>query len=134
MAESNQQLTKSESKSPEKVERTPRRPIFSPPVDILETPEEIIVRADLPGVDETSVECTLEAGILTIRGTARDDTPQELRLIDGEYVPGDFERVFELSEEINQEKIRASIRNGVLELRLPKGDQAKARKIEIKAE
>ncbi len=134
MTDTNQQLTKSEETKPQRVERARRRAVFAPPVDIIETSDEILLQADLPGVDEKSIDCTLEAGVLTLRASAQDTTPQEMRLIDGEYIPGDFERVFSLSEEIDQEKIRAHVRNGVLNLHLPKSGKAKARKIEITAD
>ncbi|MEX2381332.1 MAG: Hsp20/alpha crystallin family protein [Opitutales bacterium] len=134
MTETNQQVAKSGEKGVQRMERPSRRPVFAPPVDIIETPDEIILRADLPGVDEKSIDCTLESGVLTLRASARDETPPEMRLIDGEFVPGDFERVFSLSEEIDQGKIRASVKNGVLDLHLPKSGTAKARKIQISTE
>lgn len=134
MANTNQQMAKSEAKTPQRIERPKRRPVFSPPVDIFETPDEILLQADLPGVDEKSIDCSLEAGVLTLRASAKDMIPEEMRLVDGEFTPGDFERVFSLSEEIDQDKIRASVKNGVLTLHLPKSGRAKARKIEISTE
>lgn len=132
MTENNQQVTKTEEKTPQRIERPRRRAVFAPPVDIIETPDEILLKADLPGVDEKSIDCTLESGVLTFKATrASDSTPEELRLMDGEFVPGDFERVFSLSEEIDQEKIRATVKDGVLNLHLPKSGAARARKIEI---
>lgn len=124
------QVTKTETGTAQRVQR----PVFSPAIDIIETPEEIILRADVPGASENSIDCAIEAGVLTIRARAEDQTPPELRLLDGEFIPGDFERVFSLSEEIDQEKIRASVKNGVLELQLPKAVHAKPRRIEIQSE
>lgn len=134
MTNSNEQVTRSNEVQPQKVERQKRRVVFSPPVDIIETPEKVILRADLPGVDEGSIDCGLEAGVLTLKARTHEDVPGEMRLIDGEYVPGDFERVFSLSDEIDQEGIRATVKNGVLELHLPKSTAAKPRKIEISTE
>lgn len=134
MTNSNQQLAKDQSTQAKRMDRPARKTVFSPPVDIIETPEEVILRADLPGVDEKSIDCTLEAGLLTLKASTRAEVPQGMRLIDGEYIPGDFERVFSLSEEIDQENIKASVKNGVLDLHLPKSRAAKARKIEISTE
>jgi HSP20 family protein len=128
------QLAKTEPSAVQQVERTRNRPVFAPAVDIVETPEEVILRADLPGVEEKDVDVTLESGVLTIKGRAAEAAVSELRLVRGEYVPGDFERVFSLSDEIDQEHIKASVRNGVLDLRLPKAGPARARKIQISAE
>jgi HSP20 family protein len=134
MTQSEKQLAKTEETKAQRVERPRRRAVFAPPIDIIETPEEILLRADLPGVEEGSIDCTLEAGVLTLRASSRESMPQNLRLIDSEYIAGDFERVFAFSEEIDQEKIRASMKNGVLDLRLPKSKAAQARKIQISSE
>lgn len=134
MANPKEQITKTEETKAQRVERPSRRTVFSPPIDIVETAEEILLRADLPGVDEKSVDCTLEAGVLTIKASTRETVPQGMRLVDAEYVPGDYERVFSLSEEIDQENIRAFVKNGVLDLHLPKSKAAKARKIQISTE
>jgi HSP20 family protein len=134
MTHPNQQVARNEEAQARRIERPSRRTVFSPPVDIVETPEEVLLIADIPGVDEKHVDCTLEAGVLTLRGTTQARVPEGMRLIDGEYIPGDFERVFSLSEEIDQEKIRATVKNGVLHLHLPKATAAKARKIQISSE
>ena len=134
MTQSEKQVAKTEETQAQRVERPRRRAVFSPPIDIIETSEEIILRADLPGVEESSIDCTLEAGVLTLRASSRETIPSNMRLIDSEYVPGDFERVFALSEEIDQERIRASVKNGVLDLHLPKSKAAHARKIQISSE
>jgi HSP20 family molecular chaperone IbpA len=134
MTQSEKQVAKTEETQAQRVERPRRRAVFSPPIDIIETSEEIILRADLPGVEESSIDCTLEAGVLTLRASSRETIPSNMRLIDSEYVPGDFERVFALSEEIDQERIRASVKNGVLDLHLPKSKAAQARKIQISSE
>lgn len=131
MTTQNQQVAKKDETQAQRMERPKRRTVFSPPVDIVETPEEVLLLADIPGVDETSIDCTLEAGVLTLKASTKAAVPEGMRLMDGEFIPGDFERVFSLSEEIDQEKIRASVKNGVLHLHLPKSTAAKARKIEI---
>lgn len=135
MTTENTQLKKNEPTQAHQVERARARTVFAPAVDILETPDEVLLRADLPGVDEQNVDITLENGVLTIKAHAAEDAvPTDMRLIDGEYVSGDFERIFSLSDEIDQEQIRAGVKNGVLTLHLPKAAPAKARKIEISGE
>lgn len=134
MTTSKQQLTRKDPAELQQVERTRERALFTPDVDILETAEEVLLRADLPGVEEKNVDVTLENGVLTLKARVEDEVPEQLRLLDGEYVSGDYRRVFSLSEEIDQEKIRASVKNGVLTLHLPKAGQARARKIQVTSE
>ena len=73
MAETTKELQKKEAPVPERVERTRARTIFSPQVDIVEKKEEIVVTADMPGVDEKSVDINLEKNILTIFGAVEED-------------------------------------------------------------
>ncbi len=94
--------------------------VFMPASDIVETPEMIRLRADMPGVDEESVEVSLEKNVLTLRGRVDSTLPEGYSLSRLEFEVGDFERSFRLSDEIDQEAIRASVRHGVLELEMPK--------------
>ena len=75
----------------------------------------------------------LEKNILTINGYVESEAPQNYSLAYAEYEVGDYERSFTLSNQINQDKIEATVRNGVLRLRLPKAGPAKARKIVVKS-
>ncbi|MSR83830.1 MAG: Hsp20/alpha crystallin family protein [Candidatus Latescibacteria bacterium] len=115
-------------------ERTNTRRIFSPRADVYETPEEIVVVAELPGVSEESLDITLENRELTIRGTVATAVPTNYRLIYNEYGEGDYERRFVLADSIDRNGIVANLKNGVLQLRLPKVKEALARKISVKAE
>jgi HSP20 family protein len=94
----------------------------------------VIVIADMPGVSETSVDITLEKNTLTIRGQVEPDNYPDYTLSYAEYGVGDYERSFVLSDKIDQEHIEASVKNGVLRLLLPKQEEAKARRIQVKAE
>lgn len=96
--------------------------------------EDIVVIADMPGVDEKSVDITLEKNVLTIYGKVEVDITKDHRLAMSEYGIGDCQRVFTLSEEIDGDKIQATVKNGVLKLVMPKAESAKTRKIPIKAE
>jgi HSP20 family protein len=106
---------------------------FVPRVDIHETKDALYIVADMPGADEKTVDVELEKNVLKISG--RVDVPEVKgrNLIYSEYEVGDYERVFSLSDEINQEKINATVKNGVLRLELPKAEKVKPKKIEIKA-
>jgi HSP20 family molecular chaperone IbpA len=114
-------------------ERTRARKAYVPRVDIYETDDDIFAVADLPGVDDKSVEVTLEKNILTINGYVEPEQSDKYSLAYAEYEMGDYERSFKLSNEIDQEKIEATVKDGVLRLRLPKAGPAKARKIGVKA-
>src|SRR5512135_138483 len=133
MTDTSRDLVKKEAGVPEGVERTKPRKVFKPDVDIIEEKEETVLTADLPGVDEKSLDITLEKNVLTIRGRVEPEIRASLRLAYGEYEVGDYERAFTLSDEVDRDKIQASIKNGVLKLVLPKAAEAKARKIAIAA-
>jgi HSP20 family molecular chaperone IbpA len=106
---------------------------FVPRVDIYETKESIFLIADMPGVDEKTVEIELEKNILTITGWTQDGKMKDHSLLFSEYEPGDYERSFTLSDEIDREKINATVKQGVLSLELPKTEKIKPKKIAIKA-
>jgi HSP20 family molecular chaperone IbpA len=106
---------------------------FVPRVDIYETKDSIFLIADMPGVDENTVDVELEKNILTITGKVEDGMLKDHTLIFSEYEVGDYERSFTLSDEIDREKINATVKQGVLRLELPKAEKIKPKKIAIKA-
>jgi HSP20 family protein len=110
----------------------PRRPTFLPPADIYETRDSIVVLAEMPGVAPDGVDITLERRVLTIRGRSAVDDHAGYQRVYNEYTNGDYERVFTLSENIDRDRIQATLKDGVLHLVLPKAEAAKARKIELK--
>lgn len=114
-------------------ERTRSRKAYVPRADIFETDNEIIVLADMPGVDENSVDITLEKNVLSINGLVEPAPPDNYSLAYAEYEVGDYFRRFTLSDEVDQENIQATVKNGVLRLHLPKAGPAQARKIAVKA-
>src|SRR5512139_3730756 len=134
MAENAQEIKKSEARVPEKGERTRERRVYAPAVDIIERKDDIIVIADMPGVDENSLDITLEKNVLTINGRVEARIPERHRLSLAEYGVGDYQRVFTLTSEVDRERIQASVKNGVLTLSLPKAEALKTRKIPVKAE
>jgi len=128
------EVLKKEAETPAGMERTRSTKVYTPAVDIIERKDDIVVIADMPGVDEQSVDITLDKNVLTIYGTVEPEIPEHHRLAFAEYGVGDYQRVFTLTDEIDREKIQASVKNGVLKLVLPKAETAKTRKIAVKAE
>lgn len=104
---------------------------FRPNVDIVETGESIELFADMPGVDEKSTEVTLERNVLTIKGRVDWKTPDTHRSLLREFEIGDYERVFTLATQVDESKIQATVKHGVLHLVLPKAGPAKARRIAV---
>lgn len=101
----------------------------TPPVDIFETPEGLVVKADLPGVAKDDLDVRVENNLLTIRGKAEHSARGDL--VYREYDLVNFFRQFELSERVDQTKISAELKNGVLTLNLPKAEEAKPRTIDV---
>lgn len=124
------EITESES---EEVERTRECRCFIPRSDIYETKDMIVVVSDMPGVDENSVDVTLEKNVLTINGYVDINEPEGYSLAWAEFEVGDYQRSFRISNEIDHEKIEATIKDGVLRLHLPKVEQAKLKKILVKS-
>lgn len=114
-----------------KAESTRNVPIFVPPVDIFETESELTLRADMPGVPIENVDIDLHEDLLTIRGTVKGEKQEGSPLLQ-EYTVGDYYRQFTLSNMIDREKIEASMKDGVLEVKLPKAEAARPRKITVK--
>ena len=126
-------MTRRESQSPAEPERPRETPVFTPRVDIRETEAEVVLVADMPGVDETSVSIDLEGGELTIRGAFVPAAPDGHTLTYREYESGDYERSFTLGNTINRSGIAATVRDGVLRLTLPKAEEAQPRRITVQA-
>lgn len=133
MADKSKEMQKKEAAEAELVERTRAAKIYNPDVDIMEGKDRIVVIADMPGVNENSVEVTLDDNVLTIYGRVDWKLPEKMKLTHAEYGVGDYQRIFTISGEINRERIEANVKNGVLRLVMPKNDVPKMRKIAVKA-
>jgi HSP20 family molecular chaperone IbpA len=125
------QVQKQEVEPVEGVERTRASRVYVPNVDIYSDEQGVVILADMPGVDENNVDILLEKDVLTINGYVTVDEPEGFELGYSEYGIGDFRRSFTLMEEIDRDKIEASISNGVLRVYLPKAPEAQARKIAV---
>lgn len=122
---------KAKEEIPVKVERVRPGRVFSPLVDIYETPQSLVLVADMPGVSGEGVTLDLKENVLTISGRVTP-VPEGETLLLQEYDVGDFYREFQVGELIDQEKIEATMKDGVLTLVLPKAEKALPRRIEVK--
>ncbi|MEW5744515.1 MAG: Hsp20/alpha crystallin family protein [Nitrospirota bacterium] len=134
MAEPTREVQKREAPAPAGAERTKTAAVYSPYVDIIERKDDIVLLADMPGVDENSVDILLEKNILTIYGKVRGEITERHQPDYMEYGIGDYQRAFTLSDEIDRDKILATVKNGVLKLVLAKTEAMKSRKINVTAE
>jgi HSP20 family protein len=128
------EIQKKEADVQKGVERARARKIYTPAVDIIERKDDIVVIADMPGVDEKSVDITLEKNLFSIYGRVEPEIPERHRLVFSEYGMGDYQRVFTISDAVAKDGIRATVGNGVLRLVLPKAEEVRTRKIEVVAE
>jgi HSP20 family protein len=127
------ELTPKEKEAvPVKTELTRPGRVFVPAVDIYENPEALVLLADMPGVASDKVTVDLKDDHLTITGEISPPRGEKERLLVEEYETGNYMREFTLGQIIDQSRIEASMKNGVLQLVLPKVEKAKPRKIEVK--
>ena len=117
------------------LEREGTRPglVFRPDVDIVERPEEFLVTADFPGVDEDHINVKLEEGVLSIDARQAAEVDSTWTPVYAEYHVGGYHREFTLSEAIDTDAIRAKMSNGVLELHLPKIQRHRPRQIQVQS-
>ena len=108
---------------------------WSPSVDIYENKEQIVLEAELPGMNREDFDLTVESNVITLRGERRfekkEDTDNYHRV---ERAYGSFTRSFTLPNSVSGEGASADYRNGVLRVTLPKREETKARRIEVKGE
>ncbi len=119
--------TKTQSQTPDTREESRT---LTPAVDIFETPDALVVIADLPGVAKDAVDVRVEDNILTLKGTPKGDNRDDM--LSREFELHEFNRQFTLGEQIDQDKIGADMKHGVLTVRLPKTEKVKPKQIEVK--
>jgi len=125
--------TTSGTQMPTAKERTRDQDLYvQPPVDIYETNDGLVLLADLPGVSQSDLDLRIEDDILTIQAKAKHAVEAEPIYREFELV--NFFRQFELSDQVNQERISARLQHGVLMLEMPKAEKAKPRQIPIKVQ
>ncbi len=107
---------------------------WAPAVDIYETEHELVVKADLPDVDEKDLDVRVENNLLTIRGDRKlEKTVSEDNYLRIERSYGSFSRSFSLTNSVNTDAIKADYRNGVLTVTIPKREEAKPKQIKVSA-
>jgi len=121
---------KAEVRAP--AEQTRSGPTFTPAVDIFETDQEITVLADMPGVKAKDLAIDLRKNTLTLAGDVESPEGAHEEEVLREYLTGKYYRQFTLSEGIDQSKIEAALKDGVLRLNLPKVQAATPRTITVK--
>ena len=129
---SKQELQVQQKRELEKKEETtvPAR-IFLPAADIYETPDALKVILEMPGVDKSNVDVRVEDGVLTVEGRLDFSKYRDLQPIYTEYNIGHYARSFRLTTKIDQSRIGAEMKDGVLALVLPKAEEAKSRSIQV---
>jgi len=123
---------KAKEEAPAKGERVRPGRVFVPAVDIFETPETLVVVADMPGVAGDKVTLDLKDNHLTIYGEVGPPLAPGETMVEPEYYLGDFQRDFHLGSLIDQGRIEATMKDGVLRLVMHKVEKAKPRQIEVK--
>jgi HSP20 family molecular chaperone IbpA len=131
----NTQLTQRQSTVPSGAgaPRQASSAVLVPAVDVYEDKQGITLWADLPGVSRDKLEVRVQDGSLSIEGEAVVSTPANLRVQHVEVREPRFARSFTLSPEFDTAKIEASLQNGVLKLTIPRRDEARPRRIEVRA-
>jgi HSP20 family protein len=110
------------------------RYVFTPPIDIYETDEGLVLHADLPGVTAETLELQVQDNKLTLFGRVAPSVPENAVVKYQEYEVGDFLRSFILSDEVDHERITAKLSHGVLKVVLPKAARTEPRRIEVNTE
>ena len=108
---------------------------FLPAVDVSETPDELVLVADMPGVAPENLEVTVEDGILTFSGRVPESANEGSRQpVQKEFLSGDYYRQFRVPREFAAERINASLKAGVVTIRIPRDERSKPRRIPIQIE
>jgi HSP20 family molecular chaperone IbpA len=125
------------------VEREDTRPglVFRPEVDILERADAYVIHADMPGASQETVDIHLDKGVLTLDARLaepevdqeREPKGNEMRPVYAEYRSGGYHREFRISEDVDPEAVSAKMKDGVLELLLPKSAKNQPRRIAVSA-
>lgn len=130
---SQEQALEAREKHEVREEGTRPGPVFRPEIDVLEHGDGYVIYADLPGVDERSVRIRFDNGTLTLDAQLATHPGQDWSPLHTEYRVGSYYREFRLSDAIHVDAVAAKMRDGVLELQLPKTAQRQPRQIAVHA-
>jgi HSP20 family protein len=120
---------------PERRFRTEGFEIGGPAVDLYEEKDDIVVKAELPGMEKDNIEVNLADHTLTIKGEKKkEEEVKEKNYYRSERFHGSFLRTLELPKDVHGDKVKASFKNGILEVRLPKTEEAETKEIKVKVD
>ena len=109
--------------------------VRAPVVDLFEEKDDIVVKAELPGMDKDDIEVNLTDNMLTIKGEKKkEDEVKEKNFYRCERSYGSFLRNIDLPKAVLADKVKASFKNGILEVRVPKTEEAKSKEVKVKVE
>lgn len=111
--------------------RSSESPVFIPAADIFETPDAVLIRCDMPGVAEADLEITLSNKVLALSGKQLEPDRGGLETNACEYLTGIYRRSFNINRDLDESAVRARMKDGVLEIELPKAKEARPRRIPI---
>lgn len=106
---------------------------FRPACDIYENAEELLLVVDLPGVSQDSIEVSIEADVLTLVGQRKARQTEGAKVLAGQTDAIEFRRTFTVGSRIDQDKIKAEYKDGVLEVHLPRHEKTRPRRINVAA-
>ena len=119
--------------APASAESISEAPTLMPPTDIVETKDAVIMLLDMPGADPETLDVAFDRQELKVSARSTPMVPEGYTLVHAEYRDGNYERMFTVSDRIDDERIEAVFKDGVLRLTLPKASQSAAKKIQVKA-
>jgi HSP20 family protein len=109
--------------------------LTAPAVDLFEEKDDIVVKAELPGIDKENIEVNLADHTLTIKGEKKkEEEVKEENYYRSERSYGSFVRTLELPKDVHGDKVKANFKNGILEVRLPKTEEVKAKEVKVKVD
>jgi HSP20 family protein len=120
---------------PERWLRTDEMEVRPPIVDVFEEKNDIVVKAELPGMEKDNIEVNLADHTLTIKGEKKkEEEVKRENYYRAERSYGSFLRTLELPKDVHADKVKASFKNGILEVRMPKTEEAKAKEVKVNIE
>jgi HSP20 family protein len=120
---------------PERWLRTDEMEVKPPIVDVFEEKDDMVVKAELPGMDKENIEVNLTDHTLTIKGEKKkEEEVKRENYYRSERSYGSFLRTLELPKDVHADKVKATFKNGILEVRMPKTEEAKAKEVKVKVE
>ena len=118
---------------PERWARSDEMEVKAPTVDLFEEKDDIVVKAELPGIEKNNIEVNLTDHTLTIKGEKKkEEEVKEENYYRAERSYGSFLRTLDLPKDVHADKVKASFKDGILEVRMPKTEEAKAKEVKVK--